>query len=404
MKECAVKTNKALGRQLKRHVLAVEHRMAAITAPEFIPLCEQELRGIGLLELAATEAGIEFSAKLTAGYLCNLRLRTAGRIVMRLARFRCGAVEQLFHKVSTFRWELWLHSGLRLHIDVYVRRSRMQHEGLIEKTVLQGIQRRFEELRLVPPALCQALHAQEDCASDAVQRLLVRVVDNACEISLDSSGAHLHQRGYRRVHTGAPLRETLAAAILMKAGWHGDRPLVDGMCGSGTVPIEASLLARRLPPGSGRAFLFEQWPSYQAKTWRYLLRQANDHALAKAPVPIIAIDENPEAIAASRQNADHARVGKDIVWHQRDFFSIRPQELNVEPGLLFLNPPYGKRLPQEDDFYERLGAHLRRFYPGWQAAVMAPDRPRALRLKLARARYWHIKHGGLPIVVVFTRL
>jgi len=404
MQTAAVRETKAFGRHIKRHVLATEHRIAAITPPEFVHLCEKELRDAGFEELSVTEAGIEFTEKLTACYLCNLWLRTASRILCRVDYFRSGAIEQLFNRVSTFRWELWLNSKIRPQIEVHVKRSRIQHEGLIEKTVLEGIQKRFTDVRLVPPAQCELQREEAGYQSKVVQRIIVRIISNHCEISLDTSGAHLHQRGYRLVHAGAPLRETLAAAILMKAGWHGDRPIIDGMSGSGTVPIEASLLARRLPPGFMRSFLFEEWPAFQEKTWRYLLRKASDSALSKSPVPIIAIEEDPGAIAVSKQNAKQAGVSGDILWHQADFFSIQPQTLNLAPGLLFLNPPYGKRLEQKEDLYERLGAHLRRFYKGWQVVIMAPDRTQATRLKFDRARYWHVKHGGIPIMVVFALL
>ena len=404
MQNSGVGNPKALERHIKRHVLAGEHRIAAVTPPEFASLCEKELRDIGFEELSLTDAGVEFSAKLTESYLCNLWLRTASRILCRVVHFRSGAVEQLFSRVSAFRWELWLNPAVPLHIDVHVRQSRIQHEGLIEKTVFMGIQKRFADAGLGQPAQCRSLGELSSSQSKVVQRIIVRLINNYCEISLDTSGNHLHQRGYRLIHSGAPLRETLAAAILMKAGWRRDRPIIDGMCGSGTMTIEASLLAKRLPPGFMRRFLFEQWPSFQERTWRYSLRKASDGVQTKSPVPIIAIDDDPEAMAVSKQNAERAKVAGDIMWHQTDFFSVRPQTMNLDPGLLFLNPPYGRRLEREDGLYERLGVHLRQFFRGWQIAIIAPDRVLANGLKFNRARYWHVKHGGMPVTVVFARL
>lgn len=396
--------DKAFLRQSKRYVQAPVHRMAAIVPPEFSPLCQQELAGLGIEQSLITEAGVEFSGKLAYCYLSNLWLRTASRILCRVDHFRAGAAEQLFNRVATFRWELWLNPDIPLRIEAHVRDSRIQHPSLVEKTVLDGMQRRFAELHLSLPNDWKMEPADTGRQTAITQMVIVHVTNNYCEISLDTSGAHLHQRGYRLRHTGAPLRETLAAAILMKAGWRGDCPIVDGMCGAGTVPVEAFLQARRLPAGFRRNFLFEKWPAFQEKTWTYLLRKAKQEALMQSPVPIIAVDRDPESIAVARQNAELAGADEDILWQQMDFFCFTPQAMNLSPGVLFLNPPYGKRLAEAENLYERLGAHLHQFFQGWHVAIMAPDRAHAVRLRIKSARYWRIKHGGMPIVVVLAQL
>jgi len=395
---------KAFLRHIKRHIVSPVHRIAAISPPEFALLCQQELLGLSIEQSSISEAGVEFSGRLADCYASNLWLRTASRIVLRVDRFRAGAVEQLFNRVASFRWELWLNPDIPLHIKAYVKNSRIQHTGLIEKTVLDGMRKRFAELHLNLPNDWSLRHSERCRQAAVVQRVNVHVADNYSELSLDTSGAHLHQRGYRLRHTGAPVRETVAAAILIKAGWCGERPLVDGMCGAGTVPVEASLRARHLPPGVGRSFLFEQWPAFQLKTWSHLVRKARQEALPRSPVPIIAVDRDPEAIAVARQNAKAAGTEEDILWQQKDFFLFRPQSMSLSPGLLFLNPPYGKRLAEDENLFERLGGHLRRFFRGWQVAIMAPDRAHALHLKINSARYWRIRHGGIPVVAVLAKL
>ena len=212
------------------------------------------------------------------------------------------------------------------------------------------------------------------------------------------TGSHLHERGYRIEHTGAPLRETLAAAILLRAEWDGDIPIVDGMCGSGTFPIEAALIARRMPPGQGRDFLFMKWPSFQAKMWEYLSRSAEESALGKTKETVIGVDVDPGAISVSRNNGLRAGVADDIEWKTMDFFDFNPR--GIQRGLLILNPPYGKRLPGGGRaFYESLGTHLRRNFNGWQYAVLAISRSDAAALNLGSMRFWNIRHGGIPIVV-----
>lgn len=395
---------KPLARQIKRYLKAPLHRWAAIVPPEAAGLCRAELRDLGIENATVSEAGVEFTARLEAGYLANLWLRTAGRVVCRVDQFRAGSAEQLFNKISAFPWELWLNANIPVRIEAHLRESRIEHQGLVETTTAAAMRKRCPALR---SAACVADGRMDEGVPGELevnQRVLVHLRRNRCEISLDSSGAHLHRRGYRRQHAGAPLRENLAAAILLKAGWCGDRPVLDGMCGAGTLAIEAAMLARRLPPGALRPFLFEQWPSFMAKTWQFQRREAAARALARCPAPIIAIERRPEALAAAAQNARRAAVDDDIQWWEGDFFSFRPESQAPKPGLLFLNPPYGKRLAEIDNLYATLGDHLRRFFRGWQVAIMAPDRSRALRMQLAPARIWHIRHGGMPVVVVLAKL
>lgn len=400
--------SRAFQRHISRYVQAQVHRFAAIVPPELADICRTELCGAGLAETEATEAGIEFEGKLEACYRANLQLRTASRILCRIPSFRAGTAEELFHKVTGVRWELWLDHTLPLRVEAHVERSRVEHEGVVADTVLAGMQRRFSSNRILPPVRWRPPEdeREEDTPSfPPHQRVLVHLTRNHCTISLDTTGTHLHQRGYRLQHTGAPLRETLAAAILMRCGWKGDSPLLDGMCGAGTLAVEAALLARRLPPGLSRSFLFERWPSFLEKTWAHLRRRQAESALPGSPAAVVASDADPGAVAVARANAERAGVGGDIRWETGDFFSFRPQDRGLKPGLVVLDPPYGKRLSGGGrELYERIGICLRNHFPGWQAAVLAPERPLATLLRLPSPRFWNVKHGGMPIVIAMGRL
>ena len=400
--------NKAHERQVRRFLWAPSHRLAAIVPPELSSLCMEELNALSITGTEITEAGVEFLGGLNDCYRCNLWLRTASRVLCRFPVFRAGAVEELFNKVSGLRWELWLSPALPLHLETFVNHSRIEHEGTAKETVLSGIERRFRMHHLHAPPRWEGVeeeHPPELGSIREKQRILVHLRENRCEISLDTTGAHLHQRGYRLQHTGAPLRETLAAALLIKAGWSGDSPLVDGMCGAGTIAIEAALLARRMPPGGRRSFLFEQWPSFREEHWAYLRRKGVEQALLKAKTRIVALDLSEQALGKARQNGLRAGVEKDIEWACTDFFSFEPREHHLDPGWLLLNPPYGKRLEGGGKpFYERLGLHLRSSFKGWHIAVLAPDRATAIALRLPAMRFWNITHGGIPIVAVMARL
>jgi 23S rRNA G2445 N2-methylase RlmL len=177
------------------------------------------------------------------------------------------------------------------------------------------------------------------------------------------------------------------------------------MCGSGTFPIEAALISRRIAPGLGRDFLFRRWPSFQEDTWGYLRRKAKDASLLKAPETIIGIDIDPEAIEVSAENADRAGVGGDIRWEKIDFFDFNPRDRGLKKGLIVLNPPYGVRLGAGGvSLYERIGVHLRLNFKDWKYAVLARSRLEAAAMSTGRVRLWNLRHGGMNITVVLGRI
>jgi len=403
---------KGFARRIKTRILGPQHRFCVVAPPELGPVCLKEISGLDIPGPEAGDAGVEFSGRLKDAYICNLRLRTAGRVLCRLEPFRAGAAEELFHKASLIPWELWLNPDVPLDIEVHVERSRISHEGRVAEVVSESIEKGLRGRRTTlfedAPAGENANSAAGDAHPDDIglkQKILVRLIENHCLISLDTSGAHLHQRGYRLRHTGAPLRETLAAAVLFKSDWKSNEPLVDGMCGAGTFPIEAALISRKIAPGSGRNFLFQKWPSFQKETWEYLCRKAKEACLPKSPVRIIGMDVDPEAVGVSAENANRAGVGGDIELERMDFFEFDPAKKKLKNGLLVLNPPYGVRLDSEGaSLYERIGAHLRLNFKGWKFAVLAGSRGEAAAMGTGRLRLWKIRHGGMPVTVVFGRI
>jgi len=396
--------HRSFSRRVRTKIVGPEHRFAAVVPRELMQICLREIEDIGISGTEKTEAGIEFTGKLKEAYNCHLWSRTASRLLCRMPSFRAGASEELFHKVAQIPWELWINAEIPLEIESHVEHSRISHEGRTADAVYQGIEKRFRERtsEFKPDrgscACVEGGATGPGTRSKVRQRILVHLIRNHCQVSLDMTGSHLHERGYRLEHTGAPLRETLAAALLLRAEWRSDTPIIDGMCGSGTFPIEAALIARHMPPGQGRDFQFMRWPSFQAKTWEFLCRSANESSLGKAKGAIIGIDVDPTAISVSRENAFRAGVAGDIEWKTMDFFDFNPGE--TKKGLLTLNPPYGKRLAGGGrEFYERLGTHLHRNFKGWKYAVIAVSRSDAAAMNMGSMRFWNIRHGGIPIVV-----
>ncbi|MEJ5364762.1 MAG: hypothetical protein WHS86_06665 [Desulfosoma sp.] len=390
-------------RRIRTHIRAKEHQFAAVVPRELLGVCRREMEQLGLDILEESEAGVEFRGKLEACYLANLWLRTAARVLCRFPAMKVGAREELFSKTARLPWELWIDPRVAVRVDVYLNASRLTHTGWARKAFQDALRKRFEGfgagISFVDSDPAAGPAAMEEEA--LVQRIMLRIEHNRCRISLDTSGAHLHQRGYRLKHAGAPLRETLAAALVLQSGWKPPEPFLDGMCGSGTAVIEAALLAGKIPPGRRRRFLFQRWPSFQEKTWQYLLRKADEGVRDVAPARFIAVDHDPKAVAVARENAVRAGIAPWVAWHTMPFEKLDPLDLGLDRGLVFLNPPYGVRLQADRGLYERLLNHLGRCFAGWKAVVLAPERDLLVSGSVRPRKIRRLRHGGLPISAGF---
>src|SRR5690606_29970041 len=251
------------------------YRLFAITAPGLAPLAAAELEALGVAGVVVSDdAGVEWSGTLEQLYAANLHLRTASRIVLRLGTFTARAFWELEKQARRVPWETVVAPGAAVAFRVTSRKSKLYHEAAIAERLAEAV------VRAVPSA---TVHA-----GTAPQLLIVRVHRDRFTLSADTSGALLHRRGYRLATAKAPLRETLAAAMLLAGGWDRRSPLVDPFCGSGTIPIEAALLARRIPPGlSGpdhapRRYAFRRWPDFDAALWDDVVTRARDAILPAA--------------------------------------------------------------------------------------------------------------------------
>ena len=300
------------------------HSCFAITPPGVEQLTAAELAGLGIAPEGTEPGGVAFTATTRQLYAANLGLRTAGRVVVRLAEFPARAFYELERKAGRVPWGAVLAPGGAARFRVSSRKSRLYH--------LDGIAQRLAAVAGGPAG---------GTADDEAQLFLVRVLRDVVTISADSSGPLLHRRGYRLATAKAPLRETLAAAILLGAGDREDWAFADPFCGAGTLPIEAALLRRRIAPGLLRSFAFERWPGFDVEAWRALREGARRRILPRAGAPILGSDRDAGAIAAAVANAGRAGVAEDIVFEQRPFSGARPP---AATGLLASNPPYGVRV------------------------------------------------------------
>ena len=239
-----------------------------------------------------------------------------------------------------------------------------------------------------------------DDESPAGQLVMVRMAHDHCFLSVDTSGELLHRRGYREATAKAPIRETLAAALLLAADWNVSAPLLDPFCGSGTIAIEGALLARRVAPGLHRRFAFMDWPDFDEALWRRIHDEAVTAVLPRAPAPIHASDRDAGAIDAARANAARAGVTDDIAFEQRALSAIEPP---TEPGWICTNPPYGVRVSDRAELrnlYAQLGKVVRAKCAGWTVAMYSADARLENATRLSFRPLLRTVNGGIPVRVV----
>lgn len=365
----------------------------AVAAPGLEGLVAGELAGLGIATAGAAEGGVEFTATAGQLYAANLRLRTASRVLVRLASFRVISFADLERKARRIPWERVVAKGQRVTLRVTCRKSRLYHSDAVGERLLRDLLQRAGVTGSVGPRAAD--DAPEGEGQDA-QLVVVRLNHDQCTVSADSSGAHLHQRGYRTAVTPAPVRETLAAAMLLASGWDHRAPLIDPFCGSGTVPIEAALLALELPPGRNRRFRFMDWPGFEAGTWRRVSATESD-ATAPPPPIIQGSDRSMAAINAATANAERAGVHGVVRLEKRDVADLVPPPDG--PGWIVSNPPYGVRLGDAGETRRLLadfGALLRERFAGWHVCILTQDAgDRALGIPLRAALT--TTNGGLRV-------
>jgi putative N6-adenine-specific DNA methylase len=229
------------------------------------------------------------------------------------------------------------------------------------------------------------------------QLFVVRIVNDECEISADSSGALLHRRGYRQEVAKAPLRETLAAAMILASGWRAGERLIDPMCGSGTIPIEAVMIARRIPPGLRREFQFMRWPSFDASLWKDLVSRSESE-IRNVGSAIRGADRDTGAVLAATRNAERAGVASDIELATQSL-SASLDSLEEGQGWVLTNPPYGIRVGETGDLrnlYARLGA-VAKEHGGWRVGVLTDDPRLARHAGVPLRSRFETRNGGIPV-------
>lgn len=352
--------------------------------PGLEPAVEAEAEALGFSP-RPVEGGVELTGAPGLHQEANLRLRTASRVLLRLGRFAATDAGALAKGLAGLPLDRVWDGRTAPRLSVALHRARFKGPD----AVLAAAARAWG-LRSVERA------GGLDEESSEGLTLLVRVEGDTCTVSADTSGEPLHRRGYRQEVSRAPLRETLAAGILVLAGYDGGAPLVDPMCGSGTFLIEGAWMSQRRVPGLQRSFAFERFPGFDAADWGARKARAEAEALPAPRWAPRGYDINAGALGTARRNA--RRAGVTLTLERQDVRTLA-SPAGLGPGLVVVNPPYGKRVGEAEDLpglYRALGTTFRRAFTGWRAAVLIPEDPGLLRaLGLPEGRNLPVRNGGL---------
>ena len=368
----------------------------AAVAPGLEALALGEATALGL-PVESEEGGIAWRGDARSVIVANVGLRVASRVLVRMASFEARTFIELERRGRRIPWAGVVPPGGRVRFRVTCRKSRLYHSDAVAQRLAGAV------VRAVPGASVEESNAADEDAPEREEAALfvVRFLHDRCTVSADTSGALLHRRGYRQATAKAPLRETLAAALVAASKWDGLGPLVDPMCGSGTIAIEGALLARGAPPGARRRYAIEGWPGVPAELGRAVRAELGAEALAASPAAILGSDRDVGAIESARGNAERAGVAADVEFAVHPLSAMRLPD--AERGWIVTNPPYGIRVGEADrvrDLWAQLGNVLRRQAPGWRVTLLSPDPALERQLQIPMQVVARTTNGGIPVRIV----
>ncbi|MCU0822784.1 MAG: class I SAM-dependent RNA methyltransferase [Spirochaetes bacterium] len=291
----------------------------------------QELTAMGYTDLKVENGKVEFTGDERDIARCNLHLRCAERVLWKAAEFTATDFEELYQGTKKVPWEKIIPLDGKMHVTGKSIKSKLfsvpDCQSIVKKAVVEAMKRKYHWLDQFP----------ED---GPVYKIEIAFLKDMAALTIDTSGAGLHKRGYRLGRGDAPLRETLAAAIILLSRWEASRIFADPLCGSGTIPIEAALIGRNIAPGLKRKFVSEEWPSIPPKIWRELRDEASA-AIKDVSLTIFASDIDKNVFRSARENAQNAGVIDNIIFQKKPLEEFSSQK---KYGCIVCNPPYGERL------------------------------------------------------------
>jgi putative N6-adenine-specific DNA methylase len=357
----------------------------------------REVKELGYEDTYVENGRVVFWGDELAICRANLWLRTADRILVKMGQFKATTFDELFEGTKALPWGDWIPEDAEFPVQGRSHKSQLSSvpacQGIVKKAVVESLKQRY--------------HTEWFAETGPRFVIEVSLLDNIATITMDTSGAGLHKRGYRKLVTEAPLKETMAAAMLLISRWQPERPLYDPFCGSGTIPIEAAMIGMNLAPGLRRSFAAEAWPTVPPALWLQAREEAYDLARYDEPMNIIGSDIDAGALEVARAAAKSAGLAEEVRFLQAPVIKTRP---SGDYGCMVTNPPYGERLgdPKEAERAVRQFGTLAAGLSSWSFFALSPDkqfehhfgRPANKRRKLFNGRiecqlYQYFGPGGL---------
>ena len=367
--------------------------MIAKTFKGLEPVLAMELERLGAANVRQLNRAVSFSGNQAMLYKSNLWLRTALKILRPLASFRCRNEVELYNGIMALPWDDFFTVNDTLAIDTVVKSDNFTHSLYAGLKAKDAIVDQFRNKYGKRPSVD---------TGDPTITIHIHLMDTTCTVLLDSSGESLHRRGYRKHTNIAPLNEVLAAGMLLMAGWDGQSDFVDPMCGSGTLPIEAALIAYNIPPGIFRtSFAFEKWKDFDADLFEEVY---NDDSTSRDFIyKIYGSDLSATSVKIAKENAKNAGLQNKIEFIETPFESAQTPSSS---GLLVTNPPYGERLTKFDmgAFYTLIGNTFKHKWAGWEAWMISSNMDALKSVGLRHSSRYELFNGALPCRFVHYRL
>lgn len=364
-------------------------RLIAVVARGLEDITAREIRALGggIGKTNKDRGRVSFEGPPDAVFRANLQLRTAERVLVVLGDdVEAAPAIALTRAAREYPWERYIPQGQGVRIAVSVRACKLYHTGAVADAIREALV--YRGLSAEPPG--------EDALT-----IDVRGTNNRWTLCVDSTGGNLHRRGYRKATAMAPLRETLAAAMLLQVGWKGEMPLLDPMCGSGTLVAEAAMIAAHRPPALERAFAFERWASFDPSVWSTVVGRAAGRERSM-PFPVVGADSAPSALRAARANLGRVHVeGMKIVKRR-----LQDTPADEGPGVVIMNPPYGKRVESGRAMDSAKGEWhawaelLRSRRPKQAIYALSPEADFAAAAGAVGRPLLRFSNGGIPVALV----
>ncbi len=356
------------------------------------PIAAQELERLGAQSVRPDFTGVHFVGDKAMLYRVNLCARTIFRVLVAIREFYCPNADILYREVQKISWDDYLKPHNTLAVNCTGGNQKLNHTHFTALQVKNAI---VDQQRL------KSGNRSSVDAQNPDVLINVHIHQDRCILSLDSSGTSLHRRGYRTAMGTAPLKETLAAALLDMAQWDSSLPFLDPLCGSGTLPIEAGLKALNIAPGLFRKkFAFESFPDFDPELWHELLTEAQNSKISELKAPIFGSDRNPAVLAQARSNAERCGIKHQIKFTQTDLSQLKAP---ADCGVLICNPPYGERLGDLQELgalYKTLGDIFKQRFKGWTAFILTGNKELAKKVGLKASCRIPIYNGSLACTLL----